>query len=82
MAGSGGTQDVMAVLSEVMRQSLDNVCAGPITDPKAVTQMIEAGEGSKITLRLGGKIGLQPVSMEKAAPSNLSPGSRDGVGPG
>jgi microcystin degradation protein MlrC len=65
VAGSGGTQDVMAVLEEVMRQGLESVCAGPITDPEAVAQMIEAGEGSKVTLRLGGKVDMLSIGLKK-----------------
>lgn len=56
VAGSGGTTDVMAVLEEVMRQGLEDVCAGPIWDPAAVAQMMEAGVGAEVTLQLGGKV--------------------------
>ena len=64
VAGSGGTQDVMAVLAEVIRQGLEDVCAGPFTDPEAVAQMIEAGVGSEITLRLGGKIDMPAIGLK------------------
>ena len=36
--GSGGNQDVMAVLAEVIHQDLDDVCAGPFCDPAPVAQ--------------------------------------------
>ena len=55
VAGSGGATDNMAVLAEAMRQGLDDMCAGPIWDPGAVAQMVEAGVGAKVTLDLGGK---------------------------
>src|SRR5207244_6139869 len=37
---SGGTQDVMSVIAEVMRQGLDDVVAGPICDPAAVARIV------------------------------------------
>ena len=40
---SGGTQDVMSVIEEAMKQGLEDACAGPICDPGCVAQMIEAG---------------------------------------
>ena len=30
---SGGTQDVMSVIEEAMKQGLEDACAGPICDP-------------------------------------------------
>src|SRR5437764_10284517 len=35
--GSGGTQDVMTVIREVMRQGLEDVAVGAVCDPAAVT---------------------------------------------
>ena len=40
---SGGTQDVMSVIEEAMKQGLEDACAGPICDPACVEQMIKAG---------------------------------------
>lgn len=54
-AASGGTQDVMTVLAEVLHQELDNVAVGAIKDPEAVQTMIAAGVGAEVTLDLGGK---------------------------
>ena len=53
---SGGTQDVMSVIEEAMKQGLEDACAGPICDPGCVEQMIKAGVGAEVTLDLGGKI--------------------------
>jgi len=53
--GSGGSQDVMAVLGEVMRQGLSNVAAGPFCDPETVQTLIDAGIGATVTVQLGGK---------------------------
>ncbi|MFT6580474.1 MAG: microcystin degradation protein MlrC [Alphaproteobacteria bacterium] len=53
--GSGGSQDVMAVLAEVMRQGLRNVAAGPFCDPETVQILIDAGVGATVSVQLGGK---------------------------
>ncbi len=61
--GSGGNQDVMAVLAEVLRQGLQDVCAGPFCDPDSVAQMIAAGVGSRVTIRLGGKVDMPAMGL-------------------
>ena len=62
--GSGGNQDVMAVLAEVIEQDLNNVCAGPFSDPQTVAKLIEAGVGAKVTVDLGGKIDMPMMSLK------------------
>src|SRR5207253_220139 len=49
---SGGTQDVMSVIEEAMKQGLEDACAGPICDPASVGQMIAAGINAEVTLDL------------------------------
>lgn len=61
--GAGGTTDVMAVLREVMEQGLEDVVAGPIWDPAAVEQMIQAGIGADVTLDLGGKTDMPALGL-------------------
>lgn len=66
---SGGTQDSMRVVEEVMRQGLEDVAVGCIKDPEAVDIMVRAGIGARVTLQLGGKqdmpaIGVTGKSME------------------
>ena len=51
---SGGTQDVMSVIEEVMRQGLTDVVAGPICDPAGVRRLVEAGTAAGVTLRWAG----------------------------
>ena len=58
---SGGTQDTIAVVAEVMRQGLKDVAVGAIRDPAAVQKMIEAGVGSSLTLQLGGKMDMPSI---------------------
>lgn len=54
-AGSGGTQDVMTVVAEIISQGLEDVAVGTIKDPQAVAEMARAGVGAEVTLDLGGK---------------------------
>ena len=39
---SGGTQDTMAIVAEVLRQNLKDVVVGAIRDPEAVKKLIES----------------------------------------
>ena len=61
---SGGTQDTMAVVAEVMRQGLQDVAVGAIRDPAAVNKLIEAGVGSNVTLLLGGKMDMPSIGRQ------------------
>ena len=68
---SGGTQDVMSVIAEVIRQNLDDVVAGPICDPSSVARILEAGTAASVTLDLGGKIDM-PQIHRAGAPLRVS----------
>jgi microcystin degradation protein MlrC len=61
---SGGTQDTMAVVTEVMRQGLEDVAVGAIRDPEAVKKLMEAGIGSRVTLPLGGKLDMPSIGRK------------------
>jgi microcystin degradation protein MlrC len=61
--GSGGTQDVMAVVEEILLQQLDDVAIAPIRDPDAVQKMIAAGVGNNVTLTLGGKTDMPSIGL-------------------
>lgn len=63
VAGSGGSTDVPVVLAEVMRQGLTNICAGPFWDPVTVGEMVAAGEGAEITVKLGGKVDFPEIGV-------------------
>src|SRR5262249_59105533 len=63
-AASGGTQDVMSVIAEAMRQGLDDVVAGPICDPDSVARIIAAGTAASVTLPLGGKIDMPHINLK------------------
>src|SRR5262249_34226261 len=59
---SGGTQDVMTVIAEVMRQGLEDVAVAAVWDPQAVEAMRKAGVGQTVTLALGGKMDMPQIS--------------------
>lgn len=61
--GSGGAQDVMAVVAEILRQGLEGVAIAPIRDPQAVEAMVEAGEGQQVRLALGGKTAMPAIGL-------------------
>ena len=62
-AASGGTQDTVAVLKEVIRQGLEDVAMFGICDPEAVEEMALAGVGSRLTLSLGGKVDMPSIGL-------------------
>lgn len=61
--GSGGAQDVMLVVEEILRQELDDVAIAPIRDRQAVAQMVAAGIGSNVKLALGGKTDMPAIGL-------------------
>ena len=69
--GSGGTQDVMLVIKEIIEQALDGVAVAAVYDPEAVQIMQKAGAGAEITLPLGGKTPIDSLSIE-AKPLELT----------
>jgi microcystin degradation protein MlrC len=62
--GSGGTQDVMVVIEEVLRQGLKDVAVAAVYDPEAIKAMQKAGIGATVTLQLGGKTEMPSIDMK------------------
>ena len=62
--GSGGTQDVMVVIEEVIRQDLKDVAVAAVYDPDAIASMQKAGIGATVTLQLGGKTEMPSINMK------------------
>ncbi len=60
-AASGGTQDTVAVLAEVLRQDLPDVAMFGICDPEAVQVMTDAGVGHEVSLSLGGRMDMPAI---------------------
>ncbi len=69
--GAGGITDVMAVLGEMLEQGLEDIVAGPYCDPIAVQQLVDAGEGSTVTLEVGGKVDMPAIGL-RASPLKLT----------
>ena len=63
VAGSGGSTDIPIVLSEVLSQGLESVCAGPFWDPETVKRMVATGVGNAITVDLGGKTNFPAINF-------------------
>jgi microcystin degradation protein MlrC len=61
---SGGTQDVMSVIAEVMKQGLEDVVAGPICDPGAVARIVSAGTAASVSLDIGGRIDMPQLNLK------------------
>jgi microcystin degradation protein MlrC len=64
--GGGAPGDATFGLREIMSRGLRDVAIGPFYDPMAVRIAFEAGQGSLVNLRIGGKLGVssgQPVDV-------------------
>ena len=68
---SGGTQDTMTVLAEVIAQGLEDVAVFAIRDWQAVETLIAAGVGNEATLALGGRVDM-PTIGRLGEPLNVS----------
>lgn len=56
-AGGGAPSDSTFVLAELLRRGVTKVALAPMWDPVAVRFCFDAGEGARLRLRIGGKIG-------------------------
>lgn len=63
-SASGGTQDTMAVIKEVIAQELEDVAVFGVCDPAAVEAMEAAGVGNEITLDLGGRVDMPEIGLK------------------
>jgi microcystin degradation protein MlrC len=68
---SGANQDTMYVLREALRQGLTGIAVGPVRDPEAVAQMVQAGVGARVTLKVGGKMDMPSIGR-KGEPLELT----------
>jgi microcystin degradation protein MlrC len=55
--GGGAASDSTFILRRMVERGIRNAVIGPIWDPIAVRIAFEAGEGARLALRIGGKIG-------------------------
>lgn len=66
-AGGGAPGDNTQLLRAIVERGLGNVASGCFWDPLAVSICADAGEGARLTLRLGGKVGKasgDPLDLE------------------
>jgi len=69
---SGGTCDAVDVLRAALAAGLNDILAGPICDPQAVSAMVAAGVGARVTLKVGGKIAMPKVGVDYPQPVELT----------
>jgi microcystin degradation protein MlrC len=65
--GGGAAGDSTFVLRTLLERGVGNAVLGPLWDPVAVAILFDAGEGARLPLRIGGKVGPtsgQPVDAE------------------
>jgi microcystin degradation protein MlrC len=62
---SGGTCDSMDVLQAALAEGLADIAEGPLCDPEAVAELMEAGVGARVTVRLGNKVPLTQLNVAK-----------------
>jgi microcystin degradation protein MlrC len=62
---SGGTCDTMDVLVGALDAGFDDIAMGPLADPAAVAQLIQAGAGATVTVELGNKIALRQTGSPR-----------------
>jgi microcystin degradation protein MlrC len=62
---SGGTCDAMDVLQAALAEGLTDIAVGPLCDPEAVDELVAAGVGAQVTVRLGNKVPLTQLKVTK-----------------
>lgn len=68
---SGATQDTMYVLRAALAKGLTDIAVGPVRDAEAVSQMVTAGVGARVTLKVGGKMDM-PAIDKRGEPLELT----------
>jgi microcystin degradation protein MlrC len=66
-AGGGAPGDSTFILQRILERGIDNVISALYWDPVAVRFCQEAGEGARLKLRIGGKVGAasgQPLDLD------------------
>jgi microcystin degradation protein MlrC len=65
--GSGAPGDSTFILQRLIERGIRNAAVGPLWDPVAARIAFDAGEGARLALRIGGKIGPlsgQPLDLQ------------------
>ena len=61
--GSGGTQDDMSVVAEIIRLGLEVVAVAALWDPLAVRKLQDAGLNGEVSVALGGKTDMPSIGI-------------------
>ena len=69
---SGGTCDTVDVLGAALAAGFEGIVVGPTCDPQAVAQMVAAGVGARLTLRLGNKTPMPGIGRRAPTPLALT----------
>lgn len=84
-AGGGAASDSTFVLRRMLERGIRDAALGPIWDPVSVQLAFDAGEGSRMQLRIGGKVGPSsgdPLDVEctvKALRRDMEMGGLGGI---
>jgi microcystin degradation protein MlrC len=54
----------MATVEEALRQGLSDMAVGPIWDPASVREMVAAGIGAEVSLKLGGRTSMPALGLQ------------------
>ena len=69
---SGGTCDTTDVLKAALAAGLRDILVGPTCDPRAVQQMVRAGVGAQLTLKVGSKLAMPKIGVDHPEPIELT----------
>jgi microcystin degradation protein MlrC len=82
-AGGGAPSDSTFVLRAMLERGMGNAAVGCIWDPGAVALCFEAGEGGRLRLRIGGKLGPMsgdPIDVEATVLRVVRDAMQEGLG--
>jgi microcystin degradation protein MlrC len=82
-AGGGAPSDSTFVLRAMLERGMGNAALGLLWDPGAVALCFEAGEGARIKLRIGGKLGAMsgdPLDVEATVSRVAHDAVQEGLG--
>jgi microcystin degradation protein MlrC len=82
-AGGGAPSDSTFVLRTMLERGMGDAVIGCIWDPGAVALAFEAGEGARLKLRVGGKLGPMsgdPIDLDAAVTRLARDAVQDGLG--
>jgi microcystin degradation protein MlrC len=82
-AGGGAPSDSTFILRAMLERGMRDAALGCVWDPGAVALCFEAGEGARLPLRVGGKLGPMsgdPIDLDAAVTRLARDATQDGLG--